>query len=276
MRILKILNNNVIIAKNESGKEVVVMKLGLGFHKKAGDPVPKTSDLKVFELIDEAQTQYNKLMLDINQDALMLAEETITYAANEKKLQLNDIIHLTLADHIDGLLERLVADINMPNQLTMEIRMAYPEEFEIGSYAKKLIEDKTGYQLLIDEAAFIALHFVNCRKDNPAHQEDVEVVAKFIKDVILIVETYFKRKLDETSLSYLRFVRHLKFLIQRIYDDKEYRDDPTLYDRISVSYPDSAKCVNKIARAIELKYRKGLSTEEKAYLTIYVEKLTRD
>lgn len=276
MKVVKILNNNVVIASDDNGEEVVVMKLGIGFHKKAGDSVPKTSDLKIFVLSDEVQNQYARLVKEINPKAVELAEKVISYAVQEKKLQLTDIIHLTLSDHIDGLISRLGNHMDMTNQLTMEISRAYPEEFDIGLYAKKLIEKSMAYELLTDEAAFIALHFVNNRKDAFGCQEEVKIVAHFIRDVTAIVEKHFESKLDRDSVSYLRFVRHLKYLIQRIYEDKEYRDDPTLFDTISKAYPESAKCVERIVRAVELKYHKKVSREEKSYLTIYVEKLNRE
>lgn len=37
VKIKKILNNNVVIAKDDDGHEVIVMSTGLGFSKKAGD-----------------------------------------------------------------------------------------------------------------------------------------------------------------------------------------------------------------------------------------------
>lgn len=37
MKILKIINNNVVSACDEKGKEIVVMGKGLGFGKKSGD-----------------------------------------------------------------------------------------------------------------------------------------------------------------------------------------------------------------------------------------------
>lgn len=68
----------------------------------------------------------------------------------------------------------------------------------------------------------------------------------------------------------------MKYLVKRIYSDTTYREDSVLYDNVSGAYPDAAKCVEKICHAIELKYKKKVSTEEKAYLIIYVEKLVRE
>lgn len=276
MKILKILNNNVVIAKDEQGEEVIVMKLGLGFAKKTGDTFPREDGQKIFVLSGETKDQYRKLLKDINPLAVELAEKIITYAIQEKGLSLNDTIHLTLADHIDGLLARLGKNINMTNQLTLEISRVYTTDFEIGLWAKNLIEERTGFQLLKDEAAFIALHFVNSSKDNAATSDEVNLTVRFINDITAIIEKHYHRKIDEESFSYLRFVRHLKYMAKRIYSDALYQDDSTLYDNVAKSYPKSAECVKKIVRAIELKYKQKVSLEESAYLIIYVEKLIRE
>lgn len=276
MKILKILNNSVVIAKDEQGEEVIVMKLGLGFAKKAGDSLPREEGQKIFILSHETSEQYRRLLKDINPLALELTEKIIEYAIQEKGRQLNDTIHLTLADHIDGLLTRLGRNINMTNQLTLEISRIYTTDFEIGLWAKHLIEERTEFQLLKDEAAFIAFHLVNSSKENAATNEEVNLTVRFITDITTIIETHYQCKIDEDSFSYLRFVRHLKYMAKRIYSDTLYQDDSTLYDNVAKSYPNSAQCVKKIVRAIELKYKQNVSLEEQAYLIIYVEKLIRE
>ena len=79
-------------------------------------------------------------------------------------------------------------------------------------------------------------------------------------------EAYFKVKLNEDSLYYYRFVSHLKCLLKQIIDDTVFTDDPLLYDTVSKSYENSAKCAAKIANIIKLKYHKDVSYEEKAWL----------
>lgn len=276
MKIKKILNNNVVIARDDDDKEVVVMSLGLGFTKKAGDIFRREDAQKIFVLSDDAKGQYKQLMRDVDPLSTEIAENIITYAADEQKLDFGDLIHITLTDHIDGMLKRLDKGVNLTNQLTLEISRVHHREFDAGLYGLKLIEEKTGYKPIRDEAAFIALHFVNNMRGVPQHDEHTNSVIKFINDVISVVEEFFHIELVEDTMSYYRFVLHLKYLVKRICGDGVYNDDPTLYESISKAYPASAKCVDKIVNVIKLKYHKDVSTEEKAYLTIYVEKLTRE
>ena len=276
MKIQKILNNNVVIARDENDKEVIVMSLGLGFRKKQGDLFPRDDSQKIFVLSDEVKGRYDQLLSNADPLAAELAEDVISFACKEKDLSLNDIIHLTLTDHIDGLLDRLKSNVLFANQLTMEIRRAYRTEFSVGLYAIDLIQKRTGYALPHDEAAFIALHFIDNRTDHAVSTADLEMVVKFVNDIIRTVEAHFNIHLDEDSTPYYRFVTHLKYLTQRIISGNLFRDDPTLYDSVAAAYPESAKCVDKISTIITFKYHRSISTEERAYLIIYVEKLTRE
>lgn len=278
MKIKKILNNNMVMALTDDGKdEVIVMSLGIGFKKKKGDIFSKAEAQKIFILQDEeVKGRYKELLKGADPVSFELAEDIISYATEKYQMKLNDIIHVTLADHIDGLLKRIREDMNLTNQLTMEIKRIYSNEFEVGEYGIKRIFEKIGIRPIQDEAAFIALQFVNNQSNLYAEGQEVKVTLRFVSDVLNLVQQYFKITIEENSFSYYRFVTHLKFLCKRLYSGDVYRDDPGLYETVSKAYPEATACVEKIIHFIQLKYKKEASTEEKAYLIIYVEKLIRD
>lgn len=277
MRIKKVLNNNVVIAEDKkNGREKIVMSNGLGFKKKAGDYFEQDASQKIFVLSNEIYAKYEELTENISPLAAEIAEDVITYASKEKGLELNELIHITLTDHIDGVLTRLKKGISLSNQLTMEISRVYDTEFQIGLYAVNLLREKTGCEVLRDEAAFVAMHFLNNRMDLASTEQEVRTVLKFVSDTVKIVETHFHKKFNENSFAYYRFVMHLKGLVQRIYSGKLYQNDATLYDTVVSVYPEPARCTEKVVKVFALKYKKELSTEEKAYLTLYIEKLNRE
>lgn len=268
----------MVLALTDDGKdEVVVMSLGIGFKKKKGEVFSKDDAQKIFILQDEeVKGRYTELLKGADPISFELAEDIISYATDKYQMKLNDIIHVTLADHIDGLLKRMKEDLNMTNQLTMEIKRIYSNEFDVGQYGIKTIYEKIGICPIQDEAAFIALQFVNNQSDLQAEGQEVKVTLRFVSDVLDLVQQYFEIKIEENSLSYYRFVTHLKFLCKRLYSGDVYRDDRNLYEIVSNAYPEATACVEKIIHFIQLKYKKDASTEEKAYLIIYVEKLIRD
>ena len=122
---------------------------------------------------------------------------------------------MTLTDHINFAIERWQKGINLENALLWEIRRFYPQEYELGEYAVKLIGERLGIFLPEDEAGFIALHFVNAE-----YGTDIQDAVRFpnqMRDILDIVEEDLGIVLDEKSLHYERFITHMKFLLQRIY-----------------------------------------------------------
>lgn len=277
MRIRKILNNNTVIAADESGEEVIVMNPGLGFRKKKGDIISKTEMQKIFVLQNrEIEGQYQQLLKNVDPLSSEIAEKIITYAIEQYDMKLNEIIHVTLTDHIDAQIRRLRQNISLSNRLVLEISRVYPKEFQVGKYGNQLVREYLNLESAPDEAAFIALHFVNSQANEQPQPEEADKILRFVSDIILMVEKYYQIKIDIESLSYYRFVTHLKFLYKRICDGAVYRDDETLYKTVALAYPEALGCVDRIINVIMLKYQKEVSTEEKAYLIVYVEKLLRD
>lgn len=278
MKIRKILNNNMVLAMDDDGKnEVVVMSLGIGFNRKKGEKFPREEAQKIFVLQDkEIKGKYNELLEDVDPVSIEIAEYVISYAVDKYKMKLNDIIHITLADHINGVISRLKDGISLTNKLTMEIGRTYHNEFDVGMYANQMIKERTGLEPIRDEAAFIASQFVNHQMDALVGEKEIKLTLRFVSDVLHLVEQYFDIEIEEDSFSYYRFVTHLKYLCKRIYSGEVYRDDPQLFETVANAYPESTRCVDKIIHFVQLKYKKEVSTEEKAYLVIYVEKLLRD
>lgn len=52
MKIDKVYNNNVVLAKGDNEEEIIVMGRGLGFQKKSGDKIDSTLVEKTFVMQD--------------------------------------------------------------------------------------------------------------------------------------------------------------------------------------------------------------------------------
>src|SRR5699024_3455341 len=75
--------------------------------------------------------------------------------------ELNDIIYVSLTDHIHYAIQRHKDGMNIKNGLLWEISNIYQEEYAIGKKALEIIEAHTSIQLTYDEAGFITYHSVN-------------------------------------------------------------------------------------------------------------------
>ena len=82
-------------------------------------------------------------------------------------------------------------------------------------------------------------------------------------------------ELDEESLAYSRFVTHLKFFAQRLFNNKKYvsQEDDELYNIVKLKYKDAYECAKKIDKFLELEYNYKLTHEEELYLIIHIERV---
>jgi len=51
--------------------------------------------------------------------------------------------------------------------------------------------------------------------------------------------------------------------------------DETLFEMVKLRYPDAYECVEKIAGLIASKYNYAVSTDERLYMMIHIENLTK-
>ncbi len=274
MKILKVINNNVVSSVNEKQNEVVVMGKGIGFQKKAGDEIDTDKVEKIFCLPEEHTNQFEKLLEDISYELIKLAEEIIRYAENSLKKRLSKNIYVTLTDHLNFAIERQKQEIYFQNALLWEIRKYYNEEFQIGLKAIQMVKDTIGVDLSEDEAGFIALHFVNAEMDGDMKQ--VSSMPLIIKDILNIVRYTFGIEIDETTLSYERFVTHLKFFLQRAVRNECYEcEDYEFNKSIQLRFLDAYHCVLKIKDYMDKKMQYKVTDEEITYLTIHVSRIIR-
>ncbi len=275
MKIDKILNNNVVVVKESGGTEKIVMGKGIAYKKRIGDEVLKEQIDKTFILSNsDANNKFQELIVAIPLEHIELGEEIISYAKRELGKSLNDMLYISLVDHIYTSIVRFLEGVTVKNALLWDIRRFYKEEYAIGEYALEVIEKRFKICLPKDEAGFIALHLVNAEMDEE-NIRDMYQMTRLIQEITNIVKYTFHIEFDEESVYYYRFITHLKFFSQRLIRGKIYKDGETddLLDVIKLKYKKSYECVDKIAYHIQKKYHHMLSDEEKLYLTIHIERV---
>jgi len=100
-------------------------------------------------------------------------------------------------------------------------------------------------------------------------------MTKLIQEILNIVKYNFNIEFDLESLGYYRFITHLKFFAQRLFNNKinEKDEENDLFYIIKEKYNESYKCVMKIQKFILERYKYDLSKEEMLYLIIHIQKL---
>ena len=274
MKISRVINNNVICSIDKNGQEIVLMGSSIGFGKKRNDIVDEDKIEKVFSLKNSKDnTKLNELLSQVSSIYLSIADEIINLAKSKLTYTLSDNIYITLTDHISYAVERHKQGIEFSNAMIWEIQHYYPDEFKLGQEALLIIMDNTGIMFAEDEAASIALHIVNAGLG--VTMPETMLVTELIQVAIRTVTYQFHTSIDEKSLDYVRFVTHLKFFAQRLFQDKMLQDnDENFQSMIKQNYSEQFKCAEKIGRYIEKTYNKIPTKEEIVYLAVHIKRIT--
>lgn len=274
MIIEKIFNNNAIVAKDSDNRELVVMGRGIGFKKSVGEKVDETLIEKTFILKQKDASEKFKLLLeDVPTEYVSICYDIIEYAKNMLNTKLNDYIYVTLIDHIYNAIKMFDEGLENPNPLIWEIKKFYPKEFQIGLKALEFIEDELNKKLPDDEAGNIALHLINAQINSSFNKvENVAEQTKKIHDILNIVMYTYGITLDEKSISYERFITHLRFFFQRLNKKEQLKEvDDYLFKKVKTKYKKAYDCMLKIEKYLETE----LSNEEKLYLTLHIQRVTQ-
>lgn len=273
MRVSKILNNNLVLSKNENNEEIIVKGLGIGFHAKRGDKIDESLIEKIFYPENHQNSiQIQQYLLSIPEEYLDFVQKFVDKVRErEPDLHLNNSIYLSLSDHIMGTVERFGNGICLKNVLLLDIQQLYKKEYEYGLNMVEEVNRTFHVQLPADEAGFIALHFVNAEE---GHQNnDSYQIAMIVNQVQEIVKTFFSDiTFNESSLYYQRFLTHLKYFAQRyLHKELQYDEDENLFQIIQEQCREAYGCVKLIYLMMEEKYHYALSKEEMVYLSIHIQ-----
>ncbi|MCG6794867.1 BglG family transcription antiterminator LicT [Geobacillus sp. YHL] len=274
MKIAKVINNNVI-SVIENGRELVIMGRGIAFQKRPGDDVDKEKIEKVFKLESKDMiSKFKELLYEVPPEYVHVTEEIIQSAKEQLGKTLNDIIYISLTDHIHFAIQRHQQGLQIVNPLLWEIKRIYKPEFRIGLKALQMIRDRLGIELPEDEAGFITMHIVNAELNE--QMGDIVTMTKIIQDILTIVKYHFKLDLDEESLNYFRFLTHLKFFAQRLLSNTLLNhEEHDLYQLVKQKYRKAYECTKKINDYIQKTHSRILTAEEELYLTIHIDRVIR-
>jgi len=275
MKIIRILNNNVVSSLDEKNNEIVVMGKGIGFQKKHGEDIEESQIEKIFRMPHANASQFERLVEEMPYEQVKVADEIIAYAKDTLGKKLNKNIYITLTDHLNFALERQKQGITFQNALIWEIERFYNIEFQIGCKAIEIIKDRLHVELTKDEAGFFALHIVNAEMDIGDMHQAMEMPG-IIKDILNIVKYTFGIEIDENTLSYERFITHLKFFVQRVVTNQCYpTDDEEFVRTLIIKFPQAYDCAIRIKEYMKKKMQYDTGEEELMYLTMHISRIVR-
>ena len=272
MIVLKVFNNNSVVALSEDKQDVIVTGPGIGFKKKPGDTIDERKIEKKYVFQDEPKQRYEKSLKSIPVIYFEITEHIVKKAEKELKTDFSTEIFLAISDHIAFAVKRKSQGVYLPNIVLSETRLLYQKEYRIGLWAIGYIAKKTGVVLEEDEAGYIALHLVNFSLSNTDNNA-IKIVA-FTKEIIDIIQQVMKIELKEDSLEYSRISIHLKYLGERIFRNEKVSLEDTTSDMRELLKTDArlSMCINRIVKLIKKRYDYDLSPDEQTYLCIHIKR----
>lgn len=190
--------------------------------------------------------RFTELFIAVPQEVVACSERLINLGKIKLGKNLDEILYINLTDHIHSAIERHKQGVIISNPLRWEIQRYYPDEYAIGVKALEVIASELGVALAVDEASFIAMHFVNASLDNPF--KEPHRMTEIVSYIEQKVKADFKTELDEASIDYYRFITHVKLFAQRVLSGMAYDDDETdLLLVVKDKYPEEYHCVRQIS-----------------------------
>lgn len=274
MEIIRVLNTNAVVTVDKNQHEIIVTGPGLGFRKKKGDSLDESLIDKTYKLqSNEDSRKLQEFVMAVSEQYLDIAKRVVTEAREKEGLKINDVLYVTLTDHINSAIERYQSGIMLNNVLKSDIEKFYPKEFSIGKKAILWIKEETGIDLGDNEAAFIAMHIV-ASQTNDNNTSNVQKMTELINAIVQIARLHFKVDFHENSFSYQRFITHLKFFAGRVFDNATYKDSMSeIYSIIIKQNAYVYSGVQKVAEFIKKRYNYILSVDEAFYLMIHLKRI---
>ena len=270
MKLVKTLNNNVAVARDDEGREFVVVGLGIGYTPK-GEDIPQDRIERTFASTEQ-QSQLEQLVESIPQRYFDLASEIIEYAQTALGLKLSDSLYIALTDHLCYVHERAERGLLPKNSLIWEIKHYYPEEYRLGEKAVELLNDELACDLDGDEAASIALHIINAELEDGSLHQSMDSL-RLMDQVMQIIRYQTHLAVSEDDFDVQRLVVHVRFFVQRVLGGTPQDVPSPLYQMVRESYPEAYSVAERVRVFVEGKIGRQIGDEEITYLIIHIARL---
>jgi beta-glucoside operon transcriptional antiterminator len=273
MVVIKSLNSSAVLVKDEKENHYILFGKGIGYGTKVGTEINENNADRTFMPVESPKgREILELINSISPEYVEVTQQIIEKAEKELKSKLNPSIYFTLMDHLHFTVERHKKNMVVMNRVFWEIKNYYPEEFEIGVFGVNRMNEAFNIILPKEEAANIAFHIFIARKENVQPSDGMKYT-KMVGSIINLTRYSMNINLDSNSIHYQRFVVHVKFFVERFFQNKMLNDDKQLFNQIATLYPHCMEGAFKIREYIQTVHKVEIPEEELAYLAVHINRL---
>lgn len=268
-KISKVLNSSVVLAENAGKKGVIILGKGIGYGKKKGTIIDNKQISQIF--LPETNTGLEDLLSEVPSEVIEVSSQ-ILEKTRKHFPDVNPSLLVSLIDHINFALKRNEEGLVFENKLYYDVQTYYPEEFALGKVALELINKTFNVQLSRTEAASIAFHIADSRKDEDTDYDSMKIT-KLTDEIVRLVSVLSKKKLNNQSLSYRRMITHIKFFVERLITNEQLNgNDRVMYEHVLEQYQEATRIAIKILEYLYKQYKYKVTSEELMYLIIHIDR----
>lgn len=270
MRVIKKINNNVAVCVDSNNLELIAYGKGIGFPKMPYELDDLGLIDRTFYHVDAHTLQlFKEIPEDVMNVALLTADKAKTYLATN----LSDSFVFTLADHLMFAIQRTTTNQIIQNPLFYDIKHLYRKELELAKWTRRLVYQRLGINLPVEEETNLSMHFINAQlliNKNDSQADAMRVV----DEVTFIIEQQLSILIDRDAFNFARFTSHLQYLLKR--KDQQAIVNPNnknVFNQMNLDYPDVRLCALEITHYFKEKMNWELNDDEVMYLMMHINRL---
>lgn len=269
-QILKILSNNVVLVSKKN-KDYILVGKGIGFGKKKGQFIRDAENIEnTFVSLEGINSgEFNSLLSKVDPQIIELSQQIVKMVSEEIEEDLNPHFHLGLIDHINFAINRLKEGIEIVNPFLSETKLLYPKEYDLAKRSVEILKSNLGIDIPETEIGFIAFHIYGATDDKT--KNDAFKNSKVINKIIQFIQRKFEITLDKNSFNYMRFVNHLRGVLDRVKKNKTVKN--VFLDQLKEELCYELKVAYDISKMIEHDLKFKVPEDEVGFIALHLYKL---
>lgn len=277
VEILRVFNNNVVLARPAQGDEVVLTGRGLGFQARPRQAVDESKVVRVFAPVDGRDVDHlGQLVAAVPPEHVKLAVVALESAGLSEVADSSPSLVVTLSDHLSFAIKRVRENIRLDYPLETEVGHLFPTELKQAQQVLAAVNEASDIRLPDGEAVAIALHLVNVGFTTGDLSYTYKLTG-ILQQLLEVVGQTYGRNLDNSSISVARFITHLRYLFVRIQSGKQLAGEASAVgEAIRTSQPEAYRCAERVAALLELRLDTTVTPDETAYLALHIARVVSD
>ena len=276
MEIRKVLNNNVVLATDSDGSQVILTGRGLGFQKSAGQQVDASKIVQVFTPTSrEDYVTLRDFLVDISPEYVGLARTIVDAAEAAWQTTFPQALIVALADHLVFAVKRAETGTVTAHPLKAEVSHLFPNEYQLAQRSVAMAREQGHLPLSDEDAVAITLHFVNALAFATSDLSKTFAMTEILAQVFDVLESAYDRDFATEDVNTARFITHLRYFFARAASGQQLSEQPHAFNTsVRDSFPEAAQAAQKVRAVLELRLGTTLTEDEATYLILHIARLT--